>query len=384
MTLLKIANGTVYDPANNVNGVVQDIWIQDGKIVAPPAANAPARRTRSSTRRAWSSCPAASTCTAHIAGPKVNLARKMRPEDKRKRAGPCRTAITRSGTTGSVPSTFATGYLYAGLGYTTAFDAAIPPLAARHAHEEFARYAHHRQGLFRPLGNNHYVLQADCTTSEPERLRAFVAWLLNATKAYAVKIVNPGGVEVWKQGGGNISRSRRQGRALRRHAAADHHALAQAAIDLGLPHPVHIHCNNLGLPGNWKTTLATMEALEGRRGPSDAHPVPQLRRRPRRSGQVLLARSPPLADYVNAHADLTVDVGQVLFGETTTMTGDGPLGYFLHKVTGRKWYQRRHRNGSRLRHRAHHLQGQEPGARPAMGHRAGMVSAGRTIPGAWP
>ena len=36
--------------------------------------------------------------------------------------------------------------------------------------------------------------------------------------------------------------------------------------------------------------------------------------------------------------NLTVDVGQVLFGETTCMTGDGPLGYFLHKVTGRKWY----------------------------------------------
>ena len=39
---------------------------------------------------------------------------------------------------GSVPSTFATGYRYAGLGYTTAFDAAIAPLAARHAHDEFA------------------------------------------------------------------------------------------------------------------------------------------------------------------------------------------------------------------------------------------------------
>ena len=44
-----------------------------------------------------------------------------------------------------------------------------------------------------------------------------------------------------------------------------------------------------------------------------------------------------MADYVNAHANLTVDVGQVLFGETTSMTGDGPLGYYLHKVTGHKW-----------------------------------------------
>ena len=57
----------------------------------------------------------------------------MRPEDKRKAPPVRRTPLTRSGTTGSVPSTFATGYLYAGLGYTTAFDAAIPPLGARHA-----------------------------------------------------------------------------------------------------------------------------------------------------------------------------------------------------------------------------------------------------------
>ena len=73
----------------------------------------------------------------HIAGPKVNSARKMRPEDKRKAEKIVGTSSTRSGTMGSVPSTFATGYKYAGMGYTTAFDAAIPPLAARHVHEEF-------------------------------------------------------------------------------------------------------------------------------------------------------------------------------------------------------------------------------------------------------
>ncbi len=73
----------------------------------------------------------------HIAGPKVNVARKMRPEEKRRAKPMHRTANTHSGTLGSVPSTFATGYKYAGLGYTTAFDAAVPPLGARHAHEEF-------------------------------------------------------------------------------------------------------------------------------------------------------------------------------------------------------------------------------------------------------
>ena len=60
---------------------------------------------------------------------------------------------------GSVPSTFATGYKYAGLGYTTAFDAAIPPLAARHAHEEMADTPCLDKGCFLLMGNNHLLMQ---------------------------------------------------------------------------------------------------------------------------------------------------------------------------------------------------------------------------------
>ncbi len=40
MTQLRIAGGTVYDPANGINGDVRDICIADGRIVAdlPPGA----------------------------------------------------------------------------------------------------------------------------------------------------------------------------------------------------------------------------------------------------------------------------------------------------------------------------------------------------------
>jgi formylmethanofuran dehydrogenase subunit A len=46
----------------------------------------------------------------------------------------------------------------------------------------------------------------------------------------------------------------------------------------------------------------------------------------------------PLAEYVNANPNVTVDVGQVLFGKTTSMTGDGPLGYYLANVYKTKWF----------------------------------------------
>jgi formylmethanofuran dehydrogenase subunit A len=50
------------------------------------------------------------------------------------------------------------------------------------------------------------------------------------------------------------------------------------------------------------------------------------------------SRVADLAEYVNAHANITVDVGQILFGETTSLTGDGPLGYYLSKLYKSKWF----------------------------------------------
>jgi len=334
MTLLKITNGTVYDPANTIDGLIQDIWIQDGKVVAPPT-DPDAHPDRVLDATGLVVMPGGVDMHAHIAGPKVNLARKMRPEDKRKAPKVMRTPHTRSGTTGSVPSTFATGYLYAGLGYTTAFDAAVPPLSARHAHEEFHDTPILDKGFLLLFGNNHYVLK-QIAANEPEKLKAFVGWLLQATKGYGVKLVNPGGVEVWKSGGLTLHEL---------DQVVDHFnvtprqiitSLAQTAMDLGLPHSVHIHCNNLGLPGNWKTTLATMEALEGRRAHLTHIQFHSYGGEPNNQA-AFCSQVPALADYVNSHPNLTVDVGQVLFGETTSMTGDGPLGYYLHKVTGRKW-----------------------------------------------
>ncbi len=273
----------------------------------------------------------------HVVGSKVNMARLMCPEQKRRGQVVERSRQTRSGTMGSVPSTFATGYKYAGLGYTTAFDAAIPPLTARHAHDELGDTPCIDKGFYVLMGNNHYLMRA-IKQGEPEKVKALVGWLLTAAKAYAAKIVNPGGVEMWKQGpGGDVETV---------DSPVDHfgvtprqiiRSVAQAADELNLPHAVHIHTNHLGLPGNWTTTLETMKLLEGHRG----H-LTHIQFHSYGGGagdeETFSSRVAPLADHVNAHANLTVDVGQVMFGETTSMTGDGPVGYYLSKVYNAKWY----------------------------------------------
>ena len=227
------------------------------------------------------------------------------------------------------------------------------------------------------MGNNHYVMDS-IQRGEPERLEAFVAWLLGR------------GQGLRRQAGQSRRRresgSKRAGNATGLDDTVEHFAVtprqiiqgvAQAVTELGLPHPVHIHCNNLGLPGNWATTLETMKALEGRRGHLTHIQFHSYGGEPDDDAVVLLRKFRELAEYVNAHANLTVDVGQVLFGETTSMTGDGPLGYLPAQGDRPQVVQRRHRNGGRLRHRADRVQGQEPRPRAAMGDRPGVVSAGR-------
>src|SRR5262249_50675073 len=140
----------------------------------------------------------------------------------------------------------------------------IPPLGARHAHEEFHDTPVIDKGFLVLFGNNHYAMR-QIAAGDKEKLRAFAAWLLGSAKGYGMKLVNPGGVEIWKEGGGNASALAGEGEPLAVTPRRIIPSLAETAMDLGLPHPVHIHCNNLGLPGNWTTTLETMKALDGRR-----------------------------------------------------------------------------------------------------------------------
>jgi len=311
-SLFRISGGTVYDPTNGIDGQVRDLWIQDGRIVAAPTDPA-VRADKLFDATGLVVMPGGIDMHCHIAGPKVNVARKTRPEEKRKAAKVHRTANTHSGTMGSVPSTFATGYKYAGLGYTTAFDAAIPPLAARHCHEEFEDTPCIDKGFYLLMGNNHYIMRA-IQQKEPEKLKAFMGWLLGAAKGYAPKLVNPGGVEVWKQHqAGNVHGLDQVVEHFEVTPRQIIEEVARAANQLRLPHSVHIHANNLGMPGNWTTTLETMKALGDERG----H-MTHIQFHSYGGGDAdentFNSKAVELAQYVNEHKNITVDVGQVLFG----------------------------------------------------------------------
>ena len=188
---LRIINGTLYDPMNGIEGQCKEICIKDGKIVDSVAADA-----KSINAKNMIIMPGGVDIHCHIAGPKVNAARKLQPEDHRNDVHPS-TPYTRSGTGGTVPSTFATGYRYAALGYTTAMEAAVTPLGARHALEELHDTPIIDKGFYVLLGNN-ILLQKLLRERRYEEFDQALAWWISASKAYTAKLVNPGGDEPWK------------------------------------------------------------------------------------------------------------------------------------------------------------------------------------------
>jgi formylmethanofuran dehydrogenase subunit A len=316
----------VYDPANGVDGEVRDICISGGRVVA----NVESGRVIDARGRIV--FPGGVDIHAHIAGGKVNFARKMHPETYRRAPPMARTATRRSGLRAIVPSTFSTGYLYAGLGWTTVFEAATPPLFARHAHEELHDTPVIDKGLYVLAGNNEILMDL-LAAGEEERARHFVAWLVWAAKAYGVKVVNPGGVAAWKFGrnAGPFEEPVQPYGVSPRQIVT---FLARAVDTLGLPHPVHIHCNQLGRPGNYLTTLETMKAVEGHR----AHMAHlQFHCYGGEVWRSFSSQAGVIADYLNAHPNLTADSGNVLFGPTITITADGPWQYLLYQLTGNKW-----------------------------------------------
>jgi formylmethanofuran dehydrogenase subunit A len=308
-----IRNGQVYDPLNGVKGETRDIWIKDGRVAGPEDVDHAGVETIDATGLVV--MPGGVDVHSHIVGAKVNAGRKFRPEDHRDHTR-SRTSFTRSGAGYTVPTTYLTGYLYAEMGYTTVME--DTPILDK--------------GAFITMGNNHFIMNC-IRDGQREKARDYVAWLLGATKGYAIKVVNPGGVENWKWGK-NVSELDDEVIGFGVTPRQIITTLAWINDELGLPHVPHIHGLQLGSTGNARTTVETIEALDGRR----AHfchlqflSYAGERGKMPRSGAAEVARA------VNEHPNVTVDVGQVVFGEATTMTSDGPLQYHLHQLTGRKW-----------------------------------------------
>src|SRR5216684_6434012 len=191
--MLRITGGKVYDPANGTHGEVKDVCISDGRIVSQVEGG----RTIDATGMVV--FPGGVDIHTHVAGAALNFARGMTPENHRQAVPFLHAVGRRAGVGGPTPTTFATGYLYAGMGWTTVVEAAVPVLSAKHTHEELRDTPIVDKACLVLMANNEIVLDL-LEAGEVERAKDVVAWMISAAKVYGVKAVNPGGVTAWKWG----------------------------------------------------------------------------------------------------------------------------------------------------------------------------------------
>ncbi|MBV9113495.1 MAG: formylmethanofuran dehydrogenase subunit A [Hyphomicrobiales bacterium] len=308
--MIRLAGGRVIDPAHGRDDVA-DLWIDHGRIVPPPAG----RRADQSFDVAGKIVMAgAIDIHSHIAGANVNTARLLLPEHHRAHlARPPATPLTELGW-----STTETGRLYGAMGFTTVVEPAIAPHTALHAHLELADTPIIDKAILTVLGNEDFLLSLMREKEGAGPIRDYVGSMLASSRALGVKVINAGAAMAFKH---NV-RSFGLDDVVPTYGVSSRaivSALQRAVHELGVPHPLHVHCNNLGLAGNVETALQTIAAFdslpihlahlqfysygtEGKRGFSSA-----------------AAR---LAEAVNKATHVSIDVGQVMFGQTVTVSSD--------------------------------------------------------------
>ena len=312
--LIKLTGGKVYDPINGVDGEIRDIFIKDGRIVTPDPSDKVAQEYPLHGRVVMAG---GIDPHSHIGGGKVTIARMLMPEDHMGHEV-ARTDLTRAGCGHAIPSTLTAGYRYAEMGYTAAFEPAMLPANARQAHLELADTPLIDKGAFVMLGSDDFFLRQLSGKQDFSAIKDYIAWTMHAAQAIAVKVVNPGGISAFKfnQRALDLDEKHVFYGVTPRDIILN---LARGLKELGVTHPLHIHGCNLGVPGGVETTLATIRGSENL--PIHLTHI-QFHSYDTEGDMKFSSGAARVADLVNKHKNVSIDVGQVMFGQTCTASGD--------------------------------------------------------------
>jgi len=271
-----------------------------------------------------------STSHTHVAGGNVNSARLLLPDQHRA----SRARIPGLGLSTAKWSTYDTGRRYAEMGFTTVVEPAVAPLGALQAHMELADIPILDTAGLAVLGNEEFLLGLLRDRAGGQAIEDYVAWTLETTRCLGIKTVNPGGAEAFRE---NV-RAFSLDDVVPAYGVTSRDifkALQHALVKLKVPHPLHLHCNNLGLPGNVTSILDTIEAAEGL--PLHLAHI-QFYSYGKEGKRGFSSAAGPLAEAVNKHENITVDIGQVMFGQTVTISADVLHQFRSHKIANpKKW-----------------------------------------------
>jgi len=308
--LTRIAGGDIVDPVNGRVGK-GDLWIEDETIVAAP----PGRRAdRTLDAGGCVVMAGAIDIHSHIGGGNVNTARLLLPEFHKAHATrPAATPLAGLGWTAHE-----TGRLYAAMGFTTVVEPAMAPMAALHTHLELADIPIIDKATLAILGNDDFLLSMIRDKASARMIEDYVAWTVASSRALGVKVINAGAAAAFKE---NV-RSFSFDDVVPFYGASSRSIVKtlQAAVGaLGIPHPLHVHCNNLGMPGAPDTAAETMAAAQGL--PLHLAHL-QFYSYGTEGGRGFSSAAARMAELVNSTPEITVDVGQVMFGQTVTVSSD--------------------------------------------------------------
>ena len=323
-TTIHLKNGKVFDPTNRVFNKKKDVFISDGKIVK--SLKKKADRIIDCTDKIV--MPGAIDLHTHIGGGKVNIARLMLQEFHNN------SDRDYDLTADFVPSTLKTGLQYIGMGYTSCFEPALLPMNARQSHSEMADIPFVDKGGYALLGNDDYLLNLISRGAHQSEINDYVAFILKASQCIGIKVVNAGGINAFKfnQRALDVDEKSIRYKITPRKIV---NVLARAVYELGVPHPLHVHCSNLGVPGNFKSTIETIKAAEGL--PIHITHI-QFHSYGDNGDRKFSSASAEITEYLNKVPNLTCDVGQVMFGQTVTMSGDSMTQHKNHKhAHPKKW-----------------------------------------------
>jgi formylmethanofuran dehydrogenase subunit A len=233
-----------------------------------------------------------------------------------------------------MPSTYVAGYRYAEMGYTACFEPAVLPINARQAHMEMGDTPIVDKGGYVMLGSDDFLLRIMTANKDQKAINDYVAWTLNAAKGIGVKVVNAGGINAFKF----------NQRKLDLDEQNSHYAvtprqilqtLARAVQELGITHPLHVHGCNLGVPGNLETTLNTIQGIDGL--PMHLTHI-QFHSYGTEGDFKFSSGAAQIAEAINQNQNITADVGQILFGQTVTASGDNMRQHANHRFASpNKW-----------------------------------------------
>ena len=313
--LIKLSGGTIYDPAHGIDGKVMDIFVRDGRIVEKPRDG---ERIDQEYNLAGKVVMAgAIDMHTHIGGGKVNIARTMLPEDHR-HDPEAHSDLCRAGCGHAVPSTLTAGYRYAEMGYTAGFEPAVLPMNARQAHLEMGDTPMIDKGGYAMLGSDDMFLRMLAAKKDQNAINDYVAWTIAASQGIGIKVVNAGGINAFKfnQRFLDLDEQNSYYGVTPREVLK---TLARAVHELGVPHPLHVHGNNLGVPGNVETTLNSMAGVEGY--PMHLTHI-QFHSYGTEGDRKFSSGAARIAEAINKQKNISADVGQILFGQTVTASGD--------------------------------------------------------------